>query len=82
MVFPAIPEATERSVQVREEIGVDVTAFTEQAAAEDGTFLFPITDYGSQINSIMTEAIQAMGLGQAEPGPLLERANEEINDLF
>ena len=82
VVFPAIPSAADRSLQVREEAGVDVSAFTEQAAEDGGTFLFPITDYGSEIQTIMTEAIQTVGLGNAEAADIFPEVNEEINDLF
>ena len=82
VVFPAIPSAADLSLQVRAEADVDVSAFTEQAAAENGTFLFPITDFGAEINTIMSEAIQAVGLGQATAEEAFTEANEEINDLF
>jgi len=82
VVFPAIPSAADLSLQVRAENGVDVSAFTEQAAEENGTFLFPITDYGSEINTIMSEAIQAVGLGQISAEEAFAEVNEEINDLF
>jgi len=80
VVFPAIPAAADISLKVREDAGVDVSAFTLQAA--EGTFLFPITDYGSEINTIMSEVIDSIGLGQGDPAELLKAANEEINDLF
>jgi multiple sugar transport system substrate-binding protein len=82
VVFPAIPAATALSLQVREAAGVDVSAFTLQAGEEGGTFLFPITDYGAQINTIMTEAIESIGLGLGDPAEILRRANREVNDLF
>ncbi|MEZ4629814.1 MAG: sugar ABC transporter substrate-binding protein [Deinococcales bacterium] len=82
VVFPSTPEGVALSLGVREEAGVDVTAFTDQALEEGGTFLFPITDYGSEINTIMAEAIQSMGLGEGKAADLLGAANDEVNDLF
>jgi len=82
VVFPAIPAAADLSLQVRADAGVDVSAFTLQAAEENGTFLFPITDYGSEINTIMAEAVQTLGLGEGDAVSLFGEANEEINDLF
>ncbi|MEM6430146.1 MAG: sugar ABC transporter substrate-binding protein [Deinococcota bacterium] len=82
VVFPSTEEGLSLSVNVRDEAGIDITAFTEQATMEGGTFLFPITDFGSEINTIMAEATQAIGLGQGSATELLEEANEEINDLF
>lgn len=82
VVFPAIPSAADLSLQVRDEAGIDVSAFTEQAAEEGGTFLFPITDFGGEIATIMTETMDAIALGQSEAEAALSDANEEVNDLF
>ena len=65
VVFPAIPDAADASLQVRADDGIDVSAFTDQAAEEGGTFLFPITDFGGEINTIMTEAMDNVGLGSS-----------------
>jgi multiple sugar transport system substrate-binding protein len=81
VVFPAIPEAAERSVNVRTEAGVDVSAFIDQANEEGGTFLFPITDYGTEIQTIMQEAIDRISLGEAAED-ILPEANDEVNTLF
>ena len=45
------------------------------------TFLFPITDYASQIDGIMHPAMDAVVNGKAEPSSLTE-ANNEVNALF
>jgi multiple sugar transport system substrate-binding protein len=82
VVFPAIPEAAELSQQVRADAGVDVSPFTLQAAEENGTFLFPITDFGGEIATIMTEAMDSIGLGEAAAADVLPAANAEINALF
>jgi multiple sugar transport system substrate-binding protein len=82
VVFPAIPEAADMSLAVRADAGVDVSAFTDQAAAENGTFLFPITDFGGEINTIMVETMDAIGLGQVDAATALPEANAEINELF
>ncbi len=82
VVFPAIPEAVEASLAVREAAGVDVSAFVAQADEEGGTFLFPITDFGGEINTIMNETMDSIGLGQTDAASALQAANEEVNDLF
>lgn len=82
VVFPAIPSAAELSLQVRADVGVDVSAFTDQAAEEGGTFLFPITDFGGEINTIMSEAMDKILLGEAKAADILPVANAEVNDLF
>jgi len=81
-VFPAIPEAAELSLNVRAEAGIDVSAFTLQAAEEGGTFLFPITDYGGEITVIMQEAMDRIALGEVDAETALKEANEEVNALF
>ena len=82
VVFPATPAGVEASLNVRAEAGVDVSAFTEQATEEGGTFLFPITDFGGEINTIMTETMDAIALGQVSAEEGLTAANAEVNALF
>ena len=82
VVFPATPEGVDASLGVRADAGVDVSAFTEQALEEGGTFLFPITDFGGEIATIMTETMDAIALGQVSAEEALPAANEEINELF
>ena len=82
VVFPAIPDAADASLKVRADNGIDVSAFTDQAAEEGGTFLFPITDFGGEINTIMTEAMDNVGLGQSDAESTFKAANDEINALF
>jgi multiple sugar transport system substrate-binding protein len=82
VVFPAIPEATDLSLKVRADAGIDVSAFTLQAAEEGGTFLFPITDYAGEITVIMQEAMDRIALGEVDAETALKAANEEVNALF
>ena len=82
VVFPAIPAAAAASQQMRADAGVDVSAFVDQAAEPGGTFLFPITDFGSEISVIMGEALDSVGLGQAQAADVIPAANDEVNALF
>lgn len=82
VVFPATPEGAEASLNVRAENGVDVSAFTLQANEEGGTFLFPITDFGGEIATVMQETMDSIALGNADPAEALPAANEEINSFF
>jgi multiple sugar transport system substrate-binding protein len=82
VVFPAIPSAADASLKVREDAGVDVSAFVNQANEEGGTFLFPITDFGGEINTIMNETMDSIGLGEVDAATGLTAANDEVNALF
>ena len=82
VVFPAIPAAAAASQQMRADAGVDVSAFVDQANEPGGTFLFPITDYASEISQIMSEALDSVGLGQAKAADVIPAANDEVNALF
>jgi multiple sugar transport system substrate-binding protein len=82
VVFPAIPEAADLSLQARLDKGIDISAFVDQANEDGGTFLFPITDFGGEINTIMTEAMDRIGLGEAAAADVLPDANAEVNALF
>jgi multiple sugar transport system substrate-binding protein len=82
VIFPAIPEATDKFVKAREAKSVDVSGFVEQANEKDGTFLFPITDHGAEIYTIMRDAMDRIALGKAEAAPTLKDANDQVNALF
>ena len=81
VVFPARPEGVAAAVATHRENGLDVSAFTDLAKPET-TFAFPITDYGSEISTILKGALDQVMLNQGDPAEILKSANEEINDLF
>ena len=79
-VFPAIPSGTEKAKAAFKAKGIDTKAFTVHVD-EKTTFLFPITDYASQIVGIMEPAMDAVAAGKSEPSSLTE-ANNQVNGLF
>ena len=82
VVFPAVAEGVQNALDVYADRGIDVSAFTEQALADGGTFLFPVTDNASEIGDIMTEALDAIYLGQASAADILPDANAKVNATF
>jgi multiple sugar transport system substrate-binding protein len=82
VVFPAIPDAAAASQKTRTDKGIDVSAFIDQANEKGGTFLFPITDFGGEIATIMSEAMDKINLGQDTAENVLPAANDEVNKLF
>lgn len=82
VVFPAVPSAVDMALTTFAERGLDVSAYTEQALAEGGTFLFPITDNAAEINSIMQAALSSVLLGQQSAEAALTTANRSVNALF
>ena len=82
VVFPAQAEGVQNALAVYAERGLDVSAYTEQALAEGGTFLFPVTDNASEIGDIMGETLDAIYLGQAPAADVLPDANARVNDTF
>ena len=82
VVFPALQSGVDAAVETYESRGIDVTPFTEEATAENGTFLYSITDYGAQITSILTNAMESIFTNDADVEPTLTQANEQINALF
>lgn len=82
VVFPALQSGVDAAIETYSARGTDVTPFTEEATAENGTFLFPITDYASQISSIMLNALESIFISDAEVEPTLTQANEQVNALF
>ncbi|MCY0939609.1 hypothetical protein [Streptomyces sp. H34-S4] len=60
----------------------DVSPFTDAAADQDGTFMLPVTDHGTEINPIVQDAIQSAILGMTTPEAALKDANSKVNSLF
>ncbi|KRE31021.1 sugar ABC transporter substrate-binding protein [Agromyces sp. Soil535] len=80
VVFPAIKTATEKAVAAFEGKGIDVSPFISQV--ENGTtILYPITDFKSDVNAIMTPAMEAVMSGKAGVDSLTD-ANNKVNALF
>lgn len=76
----AIEPATDKAQAAFADRGIDLEPFLVHV--NDGTtFLFPITDYASEITNIMQPAVDAVFSGNAEPESL-DAANEQVNALF
>jgi multiple sugar transport system substrate-binding protein len=82
VVFPAIQEAAQKSLDMRKSKNIDVSAFTSEAFDPKGTFLFPITDHATEIQAIVDPAIQSILLGQKTAKDALADANTQVNALF
>jgi multiple sugar transport system substrate-binding protein len=82
VVFPAIQSGVELSLATRKAAGVDVSSFTDQALDPNGTFLFPITDNGAEIASIMGPVMDSIMLGEAKAADALKAANDKVNAVF
>lgn len=82
VVFPAQQSGVDAALAAYEEKGLDVTAFTDQALLEGGTFLFPITDHGAEVAAIMGPVMDSIMLGQVQAAEALQAANAEVNALF
>lgn len=79
-VFPARPAGTEAAIETFEERGVDVSAFTELVENEN-TVLFPVTDNGAEVLSILNPVLDGIYIGELDASALTA-ANERINALF
>lgn len=80
--FPSQQSGVDAALAKRKAEGVDVTAFTDQALDPNGTFLFPITDNGAEISTIMDATMDSIMLGQSTAADALKTANTEVNELF
>jgi len=81
VVFPAIPSAADTAKAAHEANGVDVSAFTVHVD-EGTTFLFPITDSASMIESIVGPAMQEILRGQADAADRLGQVAGEVNSVL
>jgi len=82
VVFPAIPEAAQISFKQRQDKGIDVSAFIDQANQKNGTFLFPIADHAAQVSQIVGDALANVATGKADAASALKAANDQVNALF
>jgi multiple sugar transport system substrate-binding protein len=82
VVFPAQQSAVDKALAAYAAKGLDVSAFTQQATEEGGTFLFPVTDNASEISAIMAPAMQSIMLGQTDAQTGLTQASAEVNAVF
>lgn len=82
VVFPALRTATEKALAAHQALGHDVSAFTDAAATEGGTFQLPVTEHGTEINPLVQDAVQSVILGRQQPGAALKSANDKVNGLF
>jgi multiple sugar transport system substrate-binding protein len=82
VVFPAIKEATDRSLAAHQAKGQDVHVFTDEAKAPGGTFFLPVTDHGNEISQAVQDAIQSIVLGQTDAAGGLKKANDTVNQMF
>lgn len=80
VVFPAIPEATDEAIAAFAAKDIDVSSFTIQVE-EGTTFLYPITDHKSDVNAIVTPAMESIMSGKAAADSL-NAVNDEVNALF
>jgi multiple sugar transport system substrate-binding protein len=81
VVFPAIKQATQRSVATHEKEGVDVSAFTSYLK-EKKTFLYPITDKAPQINLIVQPTMEKILIGSEDAESGLKAMNEQVNNIL
>jgi len=81
VVFPAIPEAANRSVAVHEKQGVDVSAFTSYVKAKH-TMLYPITLDAPQINLLVQPTMEEILLGEVSAQQGLKTVNRQVNDIL
>lgn len=82
VAFPAQEAAVDVALSAMQASGSDVSAFTDQATAEDGTFLYPLTDNAPEISNIMNETMDSIFLGLVDAETALTEANEQVNALF
>jgi multiple sugar transport system substrate-binding protein len=82
VVFPAIQTGVDRAVAAYEAKDLDVSAFTDIAASEGGTYLLPMTENGTEIRDILQPVLQDIFDGLVPAEEALPEINEEINSLF
>ena len=81
VVFPARPEGVTAAEEAHKAKNLDVSAFVMLATPET-TFPFPISDYASEISTVLTTAVENVLLDKGDPATLLKDANDQVNGMF
>lgn len=82
IVFPAVQSGTDIALEVYEERGIDVTAYTDLAFDEDKNHLHPIVENATDIADILQDAYDRVFLTGDDPASVFQQANNEIDALF
>lgn len=83
VVFPSIPSEATTVSQVDQAAGVDISSFVSVLASPSSLANWPITDFGTQINTLATNALdQKLFRGQSDAPSVLKQLNSDINALF
>ncbi|GAB3520862.1 sugar ABC transporter substrate-binding protein [Arthrobacter monumenti] len=80
VVLPARPAGTQAAIETFKSKGIDPTPFTELVENQN-TMLFPVTDHGATINSIMQPVMDEIYIGTRDVSTL-DEVNKRINRLF
>jgi multiple sugar transport system substrate-binding protein len=82
IIFPAIQGASADSVQVRTAKGQDVAPFVQEANVPAGTFFYPITYDGSQIQTTVQSGLDQVWTGKASASAALASIESQVtNDM-
>ncbi|CAN5772774.1 sugar ABC transporter substrate-binding protein [soil metagenome] len=80
VVFPSIDSGTQLVLDLRAEQGVDISAFVDQSADPEGTFLNPIGDAFAEVSTIMTDFEDRIFGSTDDIQALLTEANSQVNE--
>ncbi len=62
--------------------GINVKAFTDEAAEPGCTFVYPVLDNATKVNEIMTRTFDKIFLGEEKEDAALKTANAEVKALY
>ncbi|HPY41932.1 MAG TPA: extracellular solute-binding protein, partial [Thiolinea sp.] len=79
VVFPAIKGMADKVMETQKTAGVDSSAFITMS--KEHTFLAPIGDNGSEIDSLMKTAFESIYIGKADAAATLKEVNAKVNAL-
>ena len=83
VVFPSIPSEADKVAAAHQADGVDVSSFVTVLSEPSNLVNWPITDNGSQINTLATDAFDnQLFRGTGDSTSVLNKLNSDINALF
>jgi multiple sugar transport system substrate-binding protein len=83
VVFPSIPSEAKVVAKEDQKKGIDVSSFVKVLGTKSDLVDWPITDQGTQINQLATNAFDnELFRGEGTPSSVLADLNSSINSLF
>ncbi|MFD5142465.1 ABC transporter substrate-binding protein [Streptomyces sp. NPDC058401] len=82
VVFPAISTSSTKALAAHKAAGRDASPFTNQAAATNELFNWPVTNHGDEITAAVKDAVFSVYLGETSGSAALSGLQKQVDGFF